>query len=219
MQDFLANYGNLLIKGLIDTIYMVTLSVIGSYALGIPMGIALYVTQAGNICESITFNRIFSWIVNILRSVPFIILMIAIMPFTRLIVGKAIGATAAIVPLIVGCAPFVARMIESSLSEIDKGVIEACLCMGATPWKIITKVLIKESLPSVIRGISITAITLVGYSAIAGALGAGGLGDIAVRYGHHRKIYSVMYVALIMVIVLVSIIQTVFNCLAKKYTR
>ncbi|MEG0894596.1 MAG: methionine ABC transporter permease [Oscillospiraceae bacterium] len=219
MQEFLANYGNLLLKGLIDTIYMVTLSVIGSYVLGIPMGIALYVTQEGNICENICFNRIFSWIVNILRSVPFIILMIAIMPFTRLIVGKAIGATAAIVPLIVGCAPFVARMIESSLSEIDKGVIEACLCMGATPWEIITKVLIKESLPSVIRGVSITAITLVGYSAIAGALGAGGLGDIAIRYGHHRKVYSVMYVALIMVILLVSIIQTIFNSLAKKYTR
>ena len=169
-----------IVAGTVDTLYMSLVSAAFSYVIGLPLGVLLYTTKKGNILENKPVNTILSWIVNIFRSFPFMILIVAISPLTRIVVGKAIGPTAAIFPLTVGCAPFVARMVESSLEEIDKGIIEACQCMGANNFTII-KVLIAESTPSLIRGVSITAITLIGYSAIAGAVGAGGLGDIAIR--------------------------------------
>lgn len=219
MTEFFNEYGKLLLNGTLDTVYMVFCSTILSYVLGVPMGIILYATKSGNFLENKSFNKTFGWLINILRSVPFIILMIAVMPLTRIIVGKAIGASAAIIPLVIGCAPFTARIIESSLDEVDHGVIEACQCMGATNFQIITDVLIKEAKPSIIRGISITTIALIGYSAIAGAIGAGGLGDIAIRYGYHRRIDSVMYISVFLVIILVCITQGFFDFLAIKFDK
>ena len=215
MIQFIKDYGPLLAEGTADTLYMSLLSTVFSYVLGLPMGVLLYTTKEGGILENKKFSSAFGWVVNIIRSFPFIILIITVMPLTRLVVGKAIGATAAVFPLTIGAAPFVARMVESNLEEIDKGVIEACLCMGAKPLTIIG-VLLSESLPSIIRGLSITAITLIGYSAIAGAVGAGGLGDIAIRYGYHRRIESVMWVSVILIIIIVCCLQTFFDLLAKK---
>lgn len=216
MKEFLTAYGSLLQQGVADTIYMVLSSTVLAYVLGLPMGVLLYATKSSGILENKAFNSIFGWAINILRSIPFIILMVTISPFTRLLVGKAIGSGAAVVPLTVGACPFVARMVETSLEEIDHGVIEACQCMGASPLQIITKVLISESFPSIIRGFSITTITLIGYCAIAGAVGAGGLGDIAIRYGYIRGKQDVMYATLIITIILVCIIQLVFDKLAQK---
>lgn len=215
MAEFINSYGLLLAENTVDTLYMSLLSTAFSYVLGLPMGVLLYTTKEGQILENKTFNSLFGWVINIIRSFPFIILIITIMPLTRLVIGKAIGPTAAIFPLTIGAAPFVARMVETSLEEIDKGVIEACQCMGATPLTIIS-VLLSESKPSIIRGLSITSITLIGYSAIAGAVGAGGLGDIAIRYGYHRRIESVMWVSVILIILIVCILQTVFDIIARK---
>ena len=215
MAQFINDYGPLLAENTLTTLYMSLLSTLFSYILGTPIGILLYTTKQGGILENKKFSSAFGWVVNIIRSFPFIILIITLLPLTRLIVGKAIGPTAAIFPLTVGAAPFVGRMIESSLEEIDKGVIEACQCMGAKPLTIIG-VLLSESLPSIIRGLSITTITLIGYSAIAGAVGAGGLGDIAIRYGYHRRIESVMWASVALIIIIVCILQTVFDRLARK---
>ncbi|MBQ8604949.1 MAG: ABC transporter permease [Oscillospiraceae bacterium] len=215
MAEFISSYGLLLAENTVDTLYMSLLSTAFSYILGLPMGVLLYTTKEGQILENRHFNAVFGWVINIVRSFPFIILIITVMPLTRLVIGKAIGPTAAIFPLTIGAAPFVARMVESSLEEIDKGVIEACQCMGAAPMTII-RVLLSESKPSIIRGLSITSITLIGYSAIAGAVGAGGLGDIAIRYGYHRRIESVMWVSVILIIIIVCILQTVFDLLARK---
>lgn len=219
MLAFFDKYGVLLWDGTLDTLYMCALAIIFAYVLGLPMGIALYVTKPRGILENKIFYAVFSWLINILRSMPFIILMVLVSPATRLIVGQVIGSTAAIVPLVIGAAPFVARMVEHSLDEIDSGVIEACQCMGATPSQIIRKVLISESLPAIIRGLSISSITIVGYSAICGAFGGGGLGDIAIRYGHHRQQMDVMYATLILLIILVSVIQYVFSAIAKKVDK
>ncbi len=201
----------LLLKGTLDTLYMTLASTLFAYVLGLPMGILLSVTNKGGIMENRMFNSIFGWIINILRSFPFVILMIAIVPFTRLIVGKIIGPTAAVVPLVIAAAPFVARLVESSLAEIDSGVIEAAKCMGATNGQIILRVMLSESVPSLIRGLSITTITLIGYSAMAGAVGAGGLGDIAIRYGLHRSETDVMMITVVLLIIIVCMIQLLFD--------
>ena len=215
MTEFINQYGALLLKETANTLYMSLFSTLLSYVLGLPMGVLLYTTKEGNILANKRFNSIFSWIVNILRSFPFMILIVMLMPVTRIVAGKAIGATAAIFPLTVGAAPFVARMVESSLEEIDKGIIEACQCMGATPFTII-KVLVGESKPSLIRGFSITAITLIGYSAIAGTVGAGGLGDIAIRYGYHRRVESVMWFSVILIVIIVCLVQAIFDKISVK---
>lgn len=215
MTEFINQYGALLLKETANTLYMSLVSTVLSYVLGLPMGVLLYTTKEGNILANKRFNSIFSWIVNILRSFPFMILIVMLMPVTRIVVGKAIGATSAIFPLTVGAAPFVARMVESSLEEIDKGIIEACQCMGATPFTII-KVLVGESKPSLIRGFSITAITLIGYSAIAGAVGAGGLGDVAIRYGYHRRVESVMWFSVILIVIIVCLVQAIFDKISVK---
>lgn len=215
MTRFVKDYFFLLAEGTADTLYMSLVSTVFSYVFGLPMGVLLYTTKEGGILENKKFSSAFGRLINIVRSFPFIILIITIMPLTRLIVGKAIGPTAAIFPLTIGAAPFVARMVETSLEEIDKGVIEACQCMGAKPVTIIG-VLLSESLPSIIRGLSITAITLIGYSAIAGAVGAGGLGDIAIRYGYHRRIESVMWVSVALIVIIVCSVQKIFDFLAKK---
>ncbi len=216
MEEFISEYGQLMIEGTIDTLSMSLISTVFAYIIGLPLGIALYVTKEGGIMASPRFYKIVGWIVNILRSLPFLILMVAIKDFTRFVAGTMIGPTAAIVPLTIGIAPFIARLVESALSEIDYGVIEACKCMGASNFQIIKKVLLSESLPSIIRGIPITIITLIGYSAVAGALGSGGLGDIAYRYGLHRSIESVMYASIIILVIIVCFIQVSFDKIATK---
>lgn len=219
MMEFVNTYGLLLLEESVATLYMVFFSVLFAYILGVPMGVSLFLTKKGGIAENLAFNAVFGWIVNILRSIPFIILMMALFPFTRLVVGTTIGDTAAIVPLVIAAAPFVARMVEQSLEEIDIGVIEAAQCMGATTLQIVFRVLLVESIPGIIRGLSITTITLIGYSAMAGAVGAGGLGKVGISYGYSRFNPTVMYATVVLLILIVCIIQALFNYLAKKLDK
>ena len=216
MKEVIIKFLPMLSQGLVDTLYMTFMSVLFSYILGLPMGVILYITKKGGIAECSTFNRIFGWFINILRSIPFIILIPMLFSLTRLIVGTIIGTNAAIVPLVVSCSPFVARMIESSLEETDKGIIEAAKSMGFSNFQIITRVVLVESIPSIVRGISITTITLIGYGAMAGVVGAGGLGKIAYSYGFQRFNETIMNVTVVLIIILVTVIQTSFDFLAKK---
>ena len=209
----------LLAQGTIDTLYMTIVSTFFAYVLGLPMGVLLSVTGKGGIMENQPFNSVFGWLINILRSFPFVILMIVLIPFTRLVTGKMIGTNAACISLIIAAAPFVARLVESSFAEIDIGVIEAAKCMGATKWQIIFHVMLTEAVPSLIRGLSITTITLIGYSAMAGAVGAGGLGDIAIRYGLHRYQYNVMMLTVLLLVIIVCIIQIIFDYLANHVDK
>lgn len=211
MSTFFAEYGTLLLKGTLETLYMSLASTFFAYIIGLPLGILLYTTDRGGIFENRAVNKVLGAVVNIGRSIPFIILLVAVSPLTRLISGKIIGPTAAIVPLVIGAAPFVARLCETSFIELDPGVIEAAKCMGCTGIQIVYEVIISESVPSIIRGISITVITLIGYSAMAGAVGAGGLGDIAIRFGLHRGEKDIMWVTVVLLIVLVFIIQGLFS--------
>ncbi len=219
MTAMIIKYLPLLAQGTLDTIYMTVLSTFFAYLLGLPMGVSLFVTKKGGIAENRVFHSVFGWVINMLRSIPFIILLMAIIPFTRFVVGTIIGNDAAIVPLVVSAAPFVARMVEQSLEEIDVGVIEAARCMGATNLQIITKVLLGESIPGIIRGLSITTITLIGYGAIAGAVGAGGLGKIGYSYGYQRFNPAVMYMTVVLLVILVCIIQGIFNFVATRVDK
>ena len=219
ITTFWAEYGDILLEGTGETLVMVGLSTLLAYLIGVPLGVALIVTQPKGIRPHRVFYGVLGWIVNIGRSLPFAILLVALMPYTRLIVGTAIGVKGAIPPLVISAAPFVARMVESSLEELDTGVIEAAKTMGASDLQIITKVLLPESVPSLVRGLSISAITLIGYSAMAGVVGAGGLGDIAIRYGVHRYEDTVMYVTVILIVVVVQVIQSAFNLTAVQIDK
>lgn len=219
MTEFLLQYKDLLIQGTLETLYMTFASTVAAYILGLPLGVIMVITDKKGIAPNKAINQILGTVINIGRSLPFIILMVALIPFTRFVVGTAIGSTAAIVPLTIAAAPFVARMVESSLTELDPGVIEAAKTMGATNTQIAWKVLLPESVPSLIRGFSITTITLIGYSAMAGAFGSGGLGDIAIRYGFHRFEPKVMLITVILIIVIVQLIQMGFNFAAKKIDK
>lgn len=213
---FWAEYGELLLEGTRDTMIMVVISTVFAYLIGLPLGVLLSISQPHGIWPHKWFNRILGWIINVGRSLPFIILMVAIMPFTKVIVGTKMGVPGAIVPLVVSAAPFIARMVETSLAEVDAGVVEAAQSMGASRAQIVWKVYLPEAVPSLILGASISIITLIGYTAIAGAVGAGGLGDLAVRYGYQRNIMSVMWVTVIFLIVLVQVIQSLFSWLSAK---
>ncbi|WRS28743.1 methionine ABC transporter permease [Oscillospiraceae bacterium MB08-C2-2] len=202
-----------------DTLYMVGVSAVFSYLLGLPLGILLVLTARDGIAPNKPLNTVLGWIINLGRSIPFIIIVVALIPFTRLVVHTFIGPTAAIVPLVVAAAPFVARVVESSLKEIDQGVVEAAQAMGATKLQIIFKVLVPECIPSLVRGFSITAITLVGYSAMAGAVGGGGLGDLAIRYGFHRYQADIMMVTVVLLVVMVALIQLGLGYLAKRLDK
>lgn len=204
----------LLIPSLLETLYMVFFSTIFSLIIGFPLGILLVITEKGGIWEKPLLNQILSGIINILRSFPFIILMILVFPLSRIIVGSTIGTTATIVPLSIAAAPFVARVIESALKEVDRGVIEASLSMGATVSQIVFKVLIPEAMPSLVMGITLTIINLIGYSAMAGAIGGGGLGDLAIRYGLYRFETNIMVASVIIIIILVQGIQFLGNKIA-----
>ncbi|WP_053955895.1 methionine ABC transporter permease [Inediibacterium massiliense] len=201
----------LLTPSLLETLYMVFVSVFFTILLGLPLGIILVVTDENHILPNSWLNHALSYLINILRSLPFIILMIFIIPFTRFVVGTTIGTNAAIVPLIIAAVPFFARVVESSIKEVDWGVIEAAISMGATPLQIILRILLPESMSSLVLGITITIINVIGYSAMAGVVGGGGLGDLAVRYGFQRFQKDVMIATVILLIILVQIIQSTGN--------
>lgn len=207
---------NLLITALGDTLIMVFASALFGCLLGLPLGVALHVTKAGQILANPLLNRTLGMVVNVGRSVPFIILLVAIIPLTRLIVGTSIGTIAAIVPLTVGCIPFIARLAEGALMEVPDGLLEAAKAMGAKPLQIITKVLLPEALPGILNSVTITLVTLVNYSAMAGAIGGGGLGDVGIRYGYQRFDPTVMLVTVVILVVLVQLIQSAGERLVNK---
>ncbi|MGL5978364.1 MAG: methionine ABC transporter permease [Erysipelotrichaceae bacterium] len=209
----------LLWEGTFQTLYMVFGSLILSFAFGLPLGILLFITREDGVFEKITLHRVLEYLVNIVRSIPFVILMVWMFPFTRVLVGTSIGPSAAIVPLTIGAIPFVARLVETSLCEVDAGMIEAARVMGGNPWQIVTRVLLPEALPSLVKQCGIVSITLVAYSAMAGLVGAGGLGDIAIRYGLYRYESSVMNITLVIIIVLVQLMQSSCNWAAKKIDK
>lgn len=209
----------LLLKSLWETIYMVALSTVIATAAGIPLGVILVCTDRGGILQNLGINRVLGWIVNATRSTPFIILMVAIIPLTRMIVGTSIGTAAAMVPLCIAAAPFIARLVETSLKEVDGGVIEAAQSMGATPWQIITKVMIPEAMPSIISGITITIINLIGCSAMAGVVGGGGLGDLAIRYGYQRFQADVMIITVVILIIMVQVVQSVGDYASRRLNK
>lgn len=216
METFI-RYWNLIFPPFLQTLEMVFFSTIFAVVLGLPVGVLLQITSPedqGGIIPKRLLNSILSRVVNILRSFPFIILMILIMPLSRLILGKAIGTAAAIIPLSIAAAPFVARIIETALKEVDPGVVQAAKAMGSTNFQIIWKVLLPEALPSLISGITLTIINLIGYSAMAGAIGGGGLGDLAIRYGYQRFRTDVMLITVVIIILLVELVQLIGNKLA-----
>ena len=218
-MDFLANYfaeyGDLFLQGTIDSTIMTCVSCILAYVIGLPVGIWFNATTPNGIRPNAAVNFILGWVINILRALPFIILMVAIQPFTRMIVGTSLGVAAACVPLTITAAPFVARIVEQSLAEVDAGIVEATRSFGATDWQII-KVLIRESLPSLIRGGAITFVTLFGFVAMAGAIGAGGLGDIAIRYGYQRFMPDVMIGAIILCVIFIVVFQVIGDSASAK---
>ena len=219
LSAFFAKYGSLLLKGTIDTIVMVFGSTLGAYVIGIPLGVLLCVLAPDGLRPHRVASAVLGWIVNMGRSIPFIILLVFLIPATRAIVGTSLGVPGAIVPLIASAAPFVARMVEQSIAEVDGGLIEAAQSMGASTWQIVTKVYLREGLPSLLRGLPITVITLLGYSAMAGTVGAGGLVDIAIRYGYQRYQNDVMIATIIILVIMVQIIQSLGNLLVRKLDR
>ena len=209
----------LLAKALGETLYMVIISMVISSAIGIPLGVLLHVSAEGEILDAPLLNRAVGAVVNAVRSVPFIILMVAIIPLTRLIVGSAIGTTAAMVPLVIASIPFIGRQVETTLREVPHGLIEAALSMGATPMQIILRVLLPESMPGIVSQLTTVVIALVGESAMAGAIGGGGLGDLAIRYGYQRFRPDIMIATVIILIVLVQLVQLAGNHLATRLNK
>ena len=209
----------MLLEGIRDTLYMTLASTLLGYVFGLPMGILLTVTDKDGIKPNAMLYKGMDVIINMVRSVPFLILLILLIPFTRFVVGKSYGSTATIVPLVVAAAPYIARMVESSLKEVDSGVIEAARSMGASNWDIIFKVMLVEARTSLIVGATISIGTILGYSAMAGTVGGGGLGDIAVRYGYHRWQADIMFVTVALLILLFQIFQTIGMKLASNLDK
>lgn len=218
-QNLIANYGSLLWQGVLDTVYMTLVSTVVACLLGLPIGILAVVSSPNGIHPMPVLNKILGAIINIGRSIPFIILLVAIMPFTTWIVGTALGPDAVIVPLVVSATPFLARLVENSFNELDAGVIEAARAMGATDFQIICKVMLPEALPSLILGMSLGAITIVGYTAMAGTVGGGGLGDIAIRYGYYRRESDIAVVTIVLLVVIVQILQSLGQYVSNKIDR
>lgn len=202
-----------------ETIYMVIISTVLAYAIGLPIGVVLNITSKDGICPNRAVNSVLGVIVNVFRSIPFLILLIWMLPVTQAIVGTMVGPTSVIVPLVVSAAPFVGRMVESSLNEIDKGVVEAAQSMGSSSWQIIYKVLIPESKPSLIIGAAISVTTILGYSAMAGIVGGGGLGAVAMNYGLYRYDDQIMFITIVIIVVIVQIFQEIGIMTAKKLDK
>ena len=209
----------IILEAIWETLYMVSISLVFGALLGIILGVTLVVTRKGHILENRIIYGILNPIVNIFRSIPFIILLVAIIPFTRFIVGTAIGTTAAIVPLVLHVGPYIARLIENSLLDVDHGIIEAAKAMGASSWQIISKFLIPEALPSLILSIATATIGLIGATAMAGAVGGGGLGDVAITYGYQRFDNATIFVTVVLLVGLVQLIQTIGYKVEKKIRR
>ena len=209
----------MLLEGIRDTVYMTVASTFFGYVIGLPMGIALTVTDKDGLKPNAAIYRVLDVISNIVRSIPFLILLILLIPFTRLVVGKSYGSTATIVPLIICAAPYIARLVESSLKEVDKGVVEAAKSMGATKFQIVMHVLLVEGRTSIITGATIAMGTILGYSAMAGTVGGGGLGDIAVRYGYYRWQTDIMIITVILIIILFQLFQNIGMKIAAKMDK
>lgn len=209
----------MLIEGTWATLYMTLVSTFFGYIIGLPMGIILAVTDKGGLKPNVVVYKILDFIVNLTRSIPFLILLILVMPLTKFIVGQSYGSTATIVPLTIAAAPFIGRMVESSLKEVDKGVIEAAQSMGAGTFIIIWKVLLAEARTSLLVGVTIAVGTILGYSAMAGVVGGGGLGDIAIRYGYYRYETGIMIVTIVVLVILVQILQGIGMMVSKKLDR
>jgi len=213
------NIIKLLAQGTLETLYMVFLSGFFSVILGLPLGVVLFTTRKGGILQHMLYNKSLSSVINVIRAIPFIILLIALIPITRLILGTSIGTNAAIIPLSVAAIPFVARIVESALIKVGDGLVEAGLAMGAAPLQIITKIMIPEAFPLIIHGITTTLISLVGYSAMAGAVGGGGLGSVAINYGYQRFDITIMLSTIMILVLLVYIVQYLGERTAKKFTH
>lgn len=209
----------MLLEGIRDTVYMTVASTFFGYVIGLPMGIALTVTDKDGLKPNAAVYRVLDVISNIVRSIPFLILLILLIPFTRLVVGKSYGSTATIVPLIICAAPYIARLVESSLKEVDKGVVEAAKSMGANNFQIVMRVLLVEGRTSLITGATIAMGTILGYSAMAGTVGGGGLGDIAVRYGYYRWQTDIMIITVILIILLFQLFQNIGMKIAAKLDK
>jgi len=209
----------LLFDGLLETLVMVGVSGGIGALFGIPLGVILILTDRGGILQNVALNRVLGLAVNATRSTPFIILMVAVIPFTRLVAGTSIGTAAAIVPLTIAAIPFIARLVETALREVPPGLIEAAEAMGATPLQIVTKVLLPEALPGIVAGLTITLVSLIGYSAMAGAVGGGGLGDIGIRYGYQRFLPEVMLAVVLVLIVFVQGVQSAGDRLVRKLSH
>ena len=215
ISNFISQYGALFAQGTVDTLVMTLASTLFAYLIGVPLGVLLVITAKDGLKPQRALNTVLGWIVNIGRASPCIILLVAIIPFTRLVVGTSLGVPGAIVPLTVAAIPFVGRMVEQSLAEVDGGLVEAAQSFGANTWQIVCKVMLRESLPSLVRGASIAVITLFGYTAMAGAVGAGGIGDIAIRYGYQRYLGDVMIASILLCIVLVQVFQSIGDLVAR----
>jgi D-methionine transport system permease protein len=207
----------LLFKATLETVYMVVSSGVVAALVGLPWGILLYTSRKNHILAHPLVYQVLAAIANVTRSIPFIILMIAVIPVTRVLTGSSIGTNAAIVPLSLCAMPFIARVVENALLEVNAGLIEAAIAMGANAWQVICKVLIPEALPGIINGLTLTMVSLIGYSAMAGAVGGGGLGDLAIRYGYQRFDTSVMFVTVVMIVILVQAMQLAGDRLVKWY--
>ena len=209
----------LLLEALGETLYMVAVSAGISTVLGVPLGVILVSTSRGHILQNLWLNRILGYIANATRSTPFIILMVAIIPLTRVLAGTSIGTNAAIVPLSIAAIPFVGRVVESALREVDYGLIEAAQAMGASPLQIIRRVLLPEAMPSIVLGLTLAVISLIGYSAMAGAIGGGGLGDLAIRFGYQRFRVDVMISTVVILIALVQLVQSAGDLLSRRLNK
>ncbi|QDL94654.1 ABC transporter permease (plasmid) [Paroceanicella profunda] len=214
-----ANLINLLMEATLQTLYMVAISTLIGTLVGAPLGIFLAVSRRGELMAAPAANAVLGLIVNATRSTPFIILVVAIIPFTRLVTGTSIGTNAAIVPLTVATIPFVARLIENAVRDVDSGLIEAARAMGATPMQIVRKVLVPEALPGIALGVTLTIVSLIGYSAMVGAVGGKGLGDLGIRYGYQRFMPEVMAAVVLILIVLVQLVQTAGEMLARRFDK
>lgn len=209
----------MLMEGIIDTLYMTLVSTFMGYVIGLPMGIVLAVTDKQGIKPNKFIYKLLDFVANVIRSIPFLILLIVLIPFTKLVVGRSYGSTATIVPLVIAAAPFIARLVESSIQEVDKGVIEAAESMGAGTFTIIRKVLLVEARTSLLVGVTIATGTILGYSAMAGIVGGGGLGDIAIRYGYNRYQSDIMLVTIVLLIILVQLFQGLGMMLSNKLDK
>lgn len=216
VNAFLAEYGELLVEGTLSTIVMVLVPTAISYVFGLALGVVLYLTAPGSLRPMPVLSAVLGWVVNILRSFPFIVLMVFIIPFTRVIMGTASGLAGIIPPLVLATTPFIARMVEQSLAEVPRESVEAVEACGASVPRIVFSALLPEVLPSIVRGVAVVLIAVLGYTAMAGAIGAGGLGDIAVRYGYYRRVDEVMVVAVVVLVAIVQVIQSVCDLAARR---